>query len=104
MKMKLGFVSNSSSTSFLINQTKHSGFSKDIIEGMLSKMNALGDIKVVEYVGNPYDSWDEYYSCLRDIGKDDVIIAIESVCDNSIPYDFQEWLEANLSCDRIHLG
>lgn len=104
MKRRSGFVSNSSSTSFLINQTEHSGITRDIVEAMISKMHDVGDINVVEYVGNPYDTWDEYYSYLRDIDKNDKIIAIESASDNSIPYDFQEWLESNLPCERIHLG
>lgn len=104
MKCRSGFVSNSSSTSFIINQSKHTGITTDVIEKMLSKMSDIGDIKVVEYVGNPYDYLCEYYSCLREIFKDDIIIAIESASDNSIPYAFQEWLEGNLPCDRIHFG
>jgi len=129
MKVRNGFVSNSSSSSFIINAND---FSKEkitkYIQLLLNAENflfdntkILDDICTIYHLKDLTSFWSEYfdfnYHNNNDISKDDFIknklneskklypngvIYIDSVYDNSIPWFVQEALE-NLGT-RYHWG
>lgn len=113
MKIRSGFVSNSSSSSFIIAQKKYSletikNYISKLLEAenFIEKTNlSLDDIcKVYEE-----DSVNQLNSMIDKYWKEDhiyfegKIIVVDSTGDNSIPWSIQEALE-NIAIQRQHWG
>ena len=120
MKIRNGFVSNSSSSCFICN---YYGDSKDytvekataILQEMVDFHNITmkeGDFKqdFNDMFGDIYigekgfkgclQGWEDYYNIDDTDGK----LIISSACDNSIPCYMQELIEEKFNAKRLHLG
>jgi hypothetical protein len=122
MKIRQGFVSNSSSTSFYIDASKHS-MSKvkkaiKTILGLLDvKDNDISsicttyeteDTKALEMEIRQYDApFDSLFidpKNFREIKFPKKVIVVDSITDNSIPWEIQEFLESHFDATRQHWG
>lgn len=110
MKIRQGFVSNSSSSSFICNTT----FSVEKIQEMLQMLlnvynecrefplsyhDVFMDVGIVNKDYLPH--WQNQYSKIR---KSLGCKYIQSACDNSIPYGMYEFIEEVFNAERLHLG
>lgn len=113
MKNRIGFVSNSSSTSFVIDARKYSSVKiKSYIEALINAENELeGESYTLDDICQIIDgaSIDIFNSQLdgyfhnSKIEHDGPIVLVESTRDNSIPWSIQEALE-NIALRRQHWG
>ena len=101
MKIRKGFVSNSSSSSFIINSDR---FTFEEVEKKMAEIKASSSDKWFEYdvreITEEMYEHDNWYMDRADIGK----IQIISSEDNSIPYDAFDVIENTFDCVRHHLG
>jgi hypothetical protein len=128
MKIRQGFVSNSSSTSFVISSKKNAeefetwlinvfaaiyDVDKKVAEAKVHRCLdiSFGEEEAVEMVSKIVnEGWSSHKA--RDIEEiiehakkaEENIIIINSTGDNSIPYPIQELFESNLRCTRVHWG
>jgi len=117
MKVRRGFVSNSSSSSFLIRTTDSIAEVRQFLENCIKFGNDNGltdndscsydlffeepvDIKCdIDFVEDI-----KYYLKEYDVNIEDYDIAVNSAGDNSIPYWMWEISRAKYCCRRVHLG
>lgn len=107
MRIKQGFISNSSSTSFVLSKDSGPWFDITLLQSIVDLINIATEkdcVRLKAYTGNPYGDWNDYYSFLNLINPTELIMCIESIDDNSIPFDVQEWIERTIQCKYIHLG
>jgi len=109
MKLRLGFVSNSSSSCFICNTDKTEEEIVDYLKKLLDIYNeGVGTSYTFEECFKPIrvggecdekelNNWDEQVNAL---GK----VLIESEDDNSIPYQLFEIIEEAFDATRIHMG
>lgn len=127
MKIRGGFVSNSSSSSFVIDSSKYSG--RDIetyIQKLLDAENfiestdlTVADICVVYDLKDTTEFWSDRfeYECYGQSGQNKEtyieikqksypagFILVESIRDNSIPWSIQNSLEELSGSKRFHWG
>jgi len=110
MKIRQGFVSNSSSSSFICDTKMNAEEIETQLRKMLDGFNMMMDTnyKFEDCFCNPYmvsgkihEGFEEYYPCLKNAkGK----IAIDSVDDNSIPYEMIVLIESKFNTTHCHLG
>ena len=129
MKIRQGFVSNSSSTSFYIDASKFPLQKvEEIMERLVDITNSLDnsddtmasicEIYETEDVQGIKERQKEFYRPYGRWGAEDTrhmeaiererwpskIVVIDSVDDNSIPWSIQEFLESGLNARRQHWG
>lgn len=124
MKTRLGFVSNSSSTSFYIDASKYSENQVISVIGKLietlkiTEQNldyTVDDICCISIKDKQQlkeslrctEDWFKkyYYNLIETIDRyKDNIIVIDSNEDNSIPYEIQEFIENHFNAYRQHWG
>ena len=101
MKIRQGFVSNSSSSSFVI-RSNH--FTFEEVQTKMEEIKASLPDEWFEYdvreITEEMYEHDNWYMDRTDIGK----IQIISSEDNSIPYDAFDAIEDAFDCARYHLG
>lgn len=105
MKIRKGFVSNSSSSSFIINSNNFNIEEvKEIMEGIKSEMISEDsdtwfeyDVRIITPEIYKYDDW---YMDSSDIGN----IEVSSRDDNSIPGDAFDIIMETFDCGRRYLG
>lgn len=123
MKIKFGFISNSSSTSFLIKSKRVKEYywlanNIDIKNFLLGKMQEflkilhkeddineiviIQDLKHDDFKQEIKVYWNDYYSVPDDFEEYDLII--DSYHENSIPYIMQKFFENELYGRRYHWG
>ena len=116
MKMRIGFVSNSSSSSFILDGNK---FTKDKIEEYITTMAAVDklvhdtDYETINDFCTIYEDKspkifnerlkDHYGDRAGNIKHKGKVIIVDSTSDNSIPRPIQEALES-ISLMRAHWG
>lgn len=93
MKTRKGFVSNSSSSSFIINEDMTVEQAREIMEKLEQALPELIGTWIIEEV-SPY-WYDEQYN-----GR----FAVKSIGDNSIPYYLFDIIEEKLNTYRMHMG
>ena len=113
MKVRTGFVSNSSSSSFvcqtdmsmlLIERTMHK-----LIDLYEDAVGVCSEEKLFEVIegSKAYDEmlkdWD-YLDCYGVDGTTVGKIIIESASDNSIPYELFDLIKTIFKAERLHLG
>jgi Cft2 family RNA processing exonuclease len=121
MKKRNGFVSNSSSSSFIVNsypcleEKDKVKYSVDEIKNQLKDLLKIYNkffksnlqfedvFDVYEFTGNPHDGWEDTYNILTE-NIDKPRIFIDSIDDNSIPYELFEWIEKKYFAYSCHLG
>jgi hypothetical protein len=129
MKIRQGFVSNSSSTSFYIDASKYSCAKvKETIKLALDLVNFCHDSNYgnIDSICTVHETKDikgiemqiqQHYAPLDDSLFDDdnlanqhqvklpkKVIVVDSTDDNSIPFSIQEFLENELGATRQHWG
>ena len=108
MKIRSGFVSNSSSESFICR-------TKDSIESVEKQIKKLLSFynewegrnlqyKKVYYVQKITEELIEDVKDFEYQVPEDATLAINSVSDNSIPYELFEFIESKFNAYRVHLG
>lgn len=116
MKIRTGFVSNSSSSSFIIDSLKFTIEEvKEKMEVMRELFNLTGKeegscvfleedyavfIASEEYEKEMIKEWGEYYNYKDCASK----IILNSTKDNSIPYELFDFIENAFDCSRYRLG
>jgi hypothetical protein len=108
MKTRLGFVSNSSSTSFYIDS---SIYTKQQVVDAIENMIAEGLFAQYTVYQSNQKELSKQYKDYHDI-RDEVInnsipyncIVVDSQSDNSIDYEIQEMLEIRFNAYRQHWG
>ena len=115
MKIRNGFVSNSSSSSFLIDNTKYSiDRVRQYIDSLVEAYNVINtdhittdDICVISEVNRRdfYNRVDQFHGNTAKKDNKDTTkgILVDSTSDNSIPWDIQERLE-EIAIIRQHWG
>lgn len=107
MKTRYGFVSNSSSSSFICFGDK----SKHEIEGIMSKIVKSAKLLDIPFSNDDYEvaiadkeyvDYIEHWRNNTNLSVGDVII--KSTDDNSIPSELFDLIENLTKSDRIHLG
>jgi len=111
MKKRMGFVSNSSSSSFICDTKMSPEAAKEKLVMMLDFYNEFNDYDLVfeSVFDEPFiatkeyaeSSWAEYY---KDIAKAEGKLIIEGASDNSIPYDLFDMIKSKFNATRCHLG
>ena len=113
MKIRNGFVSNSSSESFLCRTNYTVEETKNILQKMLDFYNEIFKIELTfeDVFVMPYISTKEYLEDMKDYDsylnfkENDVgRVVIDSMSDNSIPYPLFDMIEEKFDAERIHLG
>lgn len=95
MKVRLDYVTNSSSSSFVVNSsTVKWGEVKVALEKLLEARNIINNYSNTKL--------EDIIDCYAD--EDDYNFTIDGAYDNSIPYFLQEFLEYELDAKRIYLG
>lgn len=118
MKIRNGYVGNSSSSCFICNTNLSLTEIESILHDMISLWNKItntddpdltyDDVFIGPYAGGPqYDKflatwYGEYNSPATERTKDKIII--ESNGDNAIPYPLFELIEFAFDAEREHLG
>lgn len=110
MKIRTGFVSNSSSSSFICNTKMTVEEVTESLQIMLDFYNKINDMNLPfdcvfeppfiadETYGN---NWKYHYPEMsRASGK----VIIHSDSDNTIPYELFEFIESKFDARRFHLG
>jgi len=118
MKIRNGFVSNSSSSSFLIDATKYSKEKvTEYIESLLVAHNIIENtdlsLEDICFINNTsgsvfFKEVAEFYSANKDLVHRDAdkypdCIVVDSTSDNSIPWNIQDALE-RIAIKRQHWG
>lgn len=117
MKIRNGFVSNSSSSSFIIN-TQSEYYNDlsiedvtDIMDKLLEVVKIYKDIQDNVYTIELLPNNSKIIKKRKEYGYEDhievidnQIIYIESTDDNSIPYFIQQFLEDELNATRLYWG
>lgn len=109
MKIRNGFVSNSSSSSFICHTDLELDKIKEILKRYLEEHNIadVDNLKYGEVFDGPRYATDEDIECMKDWGieitKDDKVLF--SIYDNSIPYDILSRLEwdYDINAARYHM-
>jgi len=119
MKIRLGFVSNSSSEAFICPKDMNLDLDqvKDILEEMVNAYNSIyglygeeerKDLSFDDMFQEPKMIDSKDMKILKDFDywttptKEQIIIY--SMDDNSIPYGIVELIESRFQADRVHLG
>lgn len=111
MKLRTGFVSNSSSSSFICETDMSVDQVREKLVVLLNAHNELfgTSLSFYEVFDDPFvaddsycnSEWADYHRPMREAkGK----VIIESVGDNSIPYEMWRYIEELFAADRCHLG
>jgi hypothetical protein len=111
MKKRIGFVSNSSSSSFICHTDMSLEDVNDKLVILLDFYNEFNDTNLSfdEVFCEPFvaskeyasDEWGKTYSAIAESeGK----IVIEGSCDNSIPWTLFDFIEDKFEAIRCHLG
>ena len=113
MKIREGFVSNSSSSSFICRVNMDTNEAKEILIKLLALYNGAMDTNYIyekvfydPYVGDKkYENeLNKYYGTYQTIPKINGSLVINSASDNSIPYELFNMIESKFNATRIHLG
>ena len=103
MKIRQGFVSNSSSSSFICG----SDVTVEEATKVMEKLSQLGDLQCkyeVFTADKDYGKgWDDYYPEMRTARREKRVI-VQSVADNSIAGELLDLVETLLDAKRYHLG
>jgi hypothetical protein len=123
MKIRSGFVSNSSSSSFICDTKFSIAHVKEKLEKIWDMYKELYEDSEDEYrrrkaeekfedifgdvgrVTNDYlrdSGWRKHYK--EELKGQNGNIYIESVCDNSIPYELYDIIVTLFNAERLHLG
>lgn len=115
MKIRNGFVSNSSGSSFICKTKDNLKTVKEKLQLILDCHNALSGENLIfdnvfcepYYGSQDYDKklvewgyWRQVYNSDTTVGK----VVIDSATDNSIPSEWFEIIESTFNAERIHLG
>jgi hypothetical protein len=126
MKIRLGFISNSSTTSFILDGTKYSAsLIREVIENVLKAVSLIDKEEFIVddiceiyerssgqeflnqikgfYEGMNHDYYDEEIKYLDKGQFDKPAIIVDSTFSNSIPWPVQEFLEG-IAIKRQHWG
>lgn len=114
MKIRTGFVSNSSSSCFICN----TNFSVEEVTVRLSHiireyyniagypvplLDQIATVTIADETNQEFlEEWSEWYPELKNIKDGDILI--RSVGDNSIPYDTFNKIESTFHAYKFHLG
>lgn len=114
MKIRLGFVSNSSSEAFLCSTDYSLAVTKGILINMLNFYNSMfnTELEFDEVFDEPRIFTTEDDDCLKSFGEPYESVGPEkftqtlivSCEDNSIPYELFDFIERKFQTNRIHLG
>lgn len=111
MKIREGFVSNSSSSSFVCSTDMSVDEVREKLEKMVEFLNDFNDgfLTFDDVFRDPFiadeeycsGEWADYYPTIKNSkGK----MIIESAGDNSIPYEMFDLIEDRFNAVRCHLG
>ena len=112
MKIRSGYVSNSSTSSFICDTDMSVGEVREKLQKMLNGHNEMtGDNLIFnEIFAEPFvadnsyckdNGWADYYAAVREAkGK----IIIEGIGDNSVPYEMWEYIIRAFDAERCHFG
>jgi hypothetical protein len=116
MKIRRGFVSNSSSSSFICN-TNYKTDKKYTLEEISDKVHKIFDFGKENGLIPEYQNFDDVFQEPQKIDAGDMEtmdyfgtnckigdIVVYSAGDNSIPYELFDVLEVALNSNRNHLG
>jgi len=108
MKVRVGFVSNSSSASFYINSSMHT---KEEVRSAIYDMNAETGFQISQSTNEEVAKIISESGYFGDASIDSIksrlpynCIVVDSTRDNSIPYEVQEMLEYKFDALRQHWG
>lgn len=109
MKIRLGFVSNSSSESFVISTNKTPEEIRQELQAILDLHNRVKGQSLVfeEVFQEPFMGSTAYDEDMADWEygiKSQGKIVVESTYDNTIPWGVMEFMERTYDCRRYHLG
>ena len=104
MKIRNGFVSNSSSSSFIVGEEFTLEQTKEIMKKIEDSLESI-DIhlkdtyKIIEKTKEDYKDWSDYNYI-----PDRKMIVVENLESNGIPYESFNIIDSKLEATRIHLG
>lgn len=118
MKIRQGFVSNSSSSSFICNSyvsNRNVVFDKQqVIDKLHIIYKAARELEILEVpyedvFRDPYKATKNHITALNkdwgtNIEWNNKMFIIDSVYDNSIPSEFFDLIESLFMAERVHLG
>lgn len=108
MKLRTGFVSNSSSSSFVCDTKMSVKEVESSLRRLLEIYNEFFDasLKFNEVFKKPFRCTKEYQKSMTEWGYDANVgsLIIESESDNTIPYVLFDWIEEKFNGYRNHLG
>jgi len=111
MKKRMGFVSNSSSSSFICDTKMSSEEAKDKLVILLDFYNEFNDEDLCfeSVFDEPFIATKEYAESglakyHSGIATAEGKLVIESATDNSIPYSLFDMIESKFNATRCHLG
>lgn len=107
MKIRQGFVSNSSSSSFVCNTNLSIDEVKEKLKSLLEFYNEfckedLEFDKIFGFIGLSQDKCEDSDYYTDEIGKDKFVICSKN--DNSIPYELWDFIEKKFDAFRVHHG
>ncbi len=112
MKIRDGFVSNSSSSSFVCKITMGIEEIKEKLVAILDFHNSMynTDLQFDDVFDEPFLCDNEHKEYIKDCWRDCDSVPeigqpiINSASDNSIPYEFFDMIERIFNASRVHLG
>lgn len=108
MKIRSGFVSNSSSSSFILQQDYDYEYVSKLVETLREQFNSLYKENFTQEDYMIFPVTKEYIEKLKNLNVLRFVrsctkgrLVISSTCDNSIPYQFIDILKCHLNCDVL---